>query len=64
MNPFDKFPIEIAMQIVKMTPHPVADILQTSWRENRERIRREMEEEDRRAWQNHYWRYYHIYRYI
>jgi len=64
MNPFDKFPIEIAMQIVKMTPHPVADILQTSWRENRERIRREMEEEDRRAWQNHYWRYYHIHRYI
>ena len=64
MNPFDKFPIEIAMQIVKMTPHPVADILQTSWRENRERIRREMEEEDRRACQNHYWRYYHIYRYV
>ena len=64
MNPFDKFPIEIAMQIVKMTPHPVADILQTSWREDRERIRREMEEEDRRAWQKHYWRYYHIYRYV
>ena len=42
MHPFDKFPLEIAMQIVKMTPHPVADILQTSWREDRARIKREM----------------------
>ena len=71
------FPAEVAQLITKYQSHPTADIMRDFINKSkpygvqellnskkRERLRREMEEEDRRAWQNHYWRYSHIYRYI
>ena len=71
------FPAEVAQRIFRYQSHPTADIMRDliarmepyGMQEllnsrKRERLRREMEEEDRRAWQSHYWRYYHVYRYI
>ena len=71
------FPAEVAQRILRYQSHPTADIMRDLINKSkpygvqellnsrkRERLRREMEEEDRRAWRSHYWQYHHIYRYI